>query len=361
MNNTPAKGFSIVEIMVGMAVGLLATIVIFQVFAASEGYKRTTSSGGDAQQNGAIALYSLEREARKAGYGINDVSVELGCSVRTWDLARLPPASFNFNLSPFIITEGVGGAPDTLTITYGGSDMRNVPANFIANSTAASEQYRVDNRFGFAPGDLILATEPGLDCTLSQVSTLPPGGDEILYNTGSYTDPVTGNSQQIRYNRPGGLGVSYTANAKLYNLGRLPARTIYSISNSRLMEQTAFTGAAAIPIVDGIVQLQAEYGRDTTVPIMDWTVDVWDTTTPANSDDWKRVVAVRLAVVARSGLREKLNSDTNACETTATLPKWKNGTDITLNNDADGTSWKCYRYRAYETVVPLRNAIWRTS
>ena len=36
-------------------------IVIFQVFEASEGIKRTTTSGGDAQQNGAIALYSMAR------------------------------------------------------------------------------------------------------------------------------------------------------------------------------------------------------------------------------------------------------------------------------------------------------------
>jgi type IV pilus assembly protein PilW len=151
--------------------------------------------------------------------------------------------------------------------------------------------------------------------------------------------------------------VTYTAGAKLYNLGRIPAQTIYSISNSQLMTQDVFTGAAATPIVDGIVQLQAEYGRDTTMPTMDWTVDVWDTTTPANSDGWKRIVAVRLALVARSGLREK--PEAGVCNATEAQPTWTGGT-LTLTNDADGTSWRCYRYRTYETVVPLRNAIWRT-
>jgi type IV pilus assembly protein PilW len=46
-------GFSLVEIMVGLAIGMLAVIVILQVFALSEGRKRTTTSGGDAQSNGA--------------------------------------------------------------------------------------------------------------------------------------------------------------------------------------------------------------------------------------------------------------------------------------------------------------------
>jgi type IV pilus assembly protein PilW len=25
----------------------------------------------------------------------------------------------------------------------------------------------------------------------------------------------------------------------------------------------------------------------------------------------------------------------------------------------DGIDWKCYRYRVFETIVPLRNAGWR--
>jgi len=62
-------GFSLVEIMVGMVIGLLSTIVVMQVYATFEGQKRTTTSGSDAQTNGAVALYTVERDARLAGYG----------------------------------------------------------------------------------------------------------------------------------------------------------------------------------------------------------------------------------------------------------------------------------------------------
>ena len=67
-------GFSLVEILVAMVISLLGTIIIFQVFSVSEGIKRTTTSGGDAQQNGLLALVSIEREARMAGFGINFVT-----------------------------------------------------------------------------------------------------------------------------------------------------------------------------------------------------------------------------------------------------------------------------------------------
>jgi len=39
--------FSLIDIMVGLVIGLIAILVIYQVFAASEGIKRNTTSIGD--------------------------------------------------------------------------------------------------------------------------------------------------------------------------------------------------------------------------------------------------------------------------------------------------------------------------
>lgn len=65
------KGFSLVDVMVGMVLSMLGIIVIFQVFSVSESIKRTTTSGGDAQQSGAAALMTLERAIKGAGYGLS--------------------------------------------------------------------------------------------------------------------------------------------------------------------------------------------------------------------------------------------------------------------------------------------------
>jgi len=46
-----AAGFSLVELMIGLVIGMVAIVVMMQVFSVSEGYKRTTTGGDDAQNN----------------------------------------------------------------------------------------------------------------------------------------------------------------------------------------------------------------------------------------------------------------------------------------------------------------------
>ena len=45
------SGFGLVEIMVALVIGMLAAIVMMQVFALSEERKRTTTNGADIQSN----------------------------------------------------------------------------------------------------------------------------------------------------------------------------------------------------------------------------------------------------------------------------------------------------------------------
>ena len=49
MAGSGQAGFSLVEIMVGLVIGLLATLVILQVFSVYEGQKRTTTGTADAR------------------------------------------------------------------------------------------------------------------------------------------------------------------------------------------------------------------------------------------------------------------------------------------------------------------------
>ena len=63
-------GFSLIEIMVGVVIGMIAVLVIYQVFAAAEGIKRNTTSAGDAQQNGLLASFMLGVELANASNGV---------------------------------------------------------------------------------------------------------------------------------------------------------------------------------------------------------------------------------------------------------------------------------------------------
>jgi len=363
--NTTAKktkGFSLVEIMVAMVIGLLGTIVIFQVFAVSEKQKRTTVSGGDAQQNGAIALFSIEQDARMGGYGLNYAAL-IGCPIRWY--RQGPPESGTeagdppLTLTPIVITQGVAaGAADTITVTYGNSDIAGFAGRLTQEMPNPAAVYKVNNRFGYNVGDLVVASEVGKDCTLAEVTGLPGGGssDNVIHNSGG----------TAVYNRPAGLGISYTTSAVLINLGPTPTVNVYSILDNRLAMQRLLQDDAPVPIVDGIVQLQARYGRDTTL-VADGVIDVWDSVSPTTADGWSRVLGVRIAVVARSGQRDNAVDATGVCTTTTALPQWVSNPlapaavnqveniDVSIGNP----NWRCYRYKTFQTSVPIRNMIWR--
>ncbi len=66
-------GFSLVELMVGLTVGLIVILVVTQTLAIFEGQKRTTASGADAQQSGLLGLFSIEQDVRMAGAGFNSI------------------------------------------------------------------------------------------------------------------------------------------------------------------------------------------------------------------------------------------------------------------------------------------------
>jgi len=355
---------SLVELLVAAAIGIIASLAIFQVFAVFEGQKRTTTSGGEAQTSGTLALFTVERELRQAGYGINNVDF-FGCTVQGYD--SLSGSAFTLQLVPVRIMQGAAGAPDTITAMYGSGELLPNPATFETDMPSASSVFKVTNPYGFQEGDLVIAAEAGKDCTLAQVSNLPgspiPNGN-VVHNPGTYTytDPATGTTSQkdTRYNPsafPPGSGITYTTSAKLFNIGALPANNIYSVQNGQLMRQQMLFGTVppgGTPLYDNIVQLQAQYGRDTD---LDGDIDVWSDalpTVPPTNTEWRQVIAIRLAVVARSGLREKPDPD-GVCRITTAAPTWIGGA-ITLAADPD---WQCYRYKVFQTAVPLRNLIWK--
>ena len=80
--------------------------------------------------------------------------------------------------------------------------------------------------------------------------------------------------------------------------------------------------------------------------------------------DRNRIKAIHIAVVARNGLLEKDNV-TSACTTVKGTANngpcaWDDSNldaapAIDLSNDPN---WQHYRYRVFETIIPLRNMIW---
>jgi type IV pilus assembly protein PilW len=122
--------------MVAMFIGLVGILVIFEVFSASEGYRRTTTSGSDAQQNGALALFTIQHELQQAGYGFN-TSQAMGCTLLAYDSTQgVIPV---YTLVPVRISAGPADGSDTIEVNYGNQVLVVTPVNIYQNMIASTD------------------------------------------------------------------------------------------------------------------------------------------------------------------------------------------------------------------------------
>jgi type IV pilus assembly protein PilW len=374
-------GFGLVEIMVGMVISMLAVLVIMQVFALFEGQKRGVTGTSDAQTNGALALYTVERDIHMAGYGVNLPSV-LGCTVNASYDGAAPvapsPVASPFKLTPVVITKGANGLPDTVQVLYSSKANFSIPARITTDHPPQAVNFFLNTTLGIAPSDMMIAYEAGKDCTLIQVTGIPNGNVQIHHSNASSP-----------WNPPGGQNIfpagGYSTNGLLFDLGTLIIHS-YSIGADSSLQLTAFSSSdntlGSQPLFPDIVNLKAQYGFDTRGSQPDIQVDRWSDTmidadgsgTLGDAGDIQRIYAVRMAIVARSGLIEKPAADGtcslySGAHPQLQKPSWtaadSNGalqtTTIDVSHNPDGsvnTSWQCYRYKTFEALMPMRNLIW---
>jgi type IV pilus assembly protein PilW len=123
----------------------------------------------------------------------------------------------------------------------------------------------------------------------------------------------------------------------------------------------------------GIVNIQAQYGISATAnnnQVTSW-VDASGATwgaaalaLPANAADRNRIKAIRIAVVARNAKIEPSAVSTACSSTTAANPTglcaWDGSVFAApaIDLSPGDANWAKYRYRVFETTIPLRNVIW---
>lgn len=345
------SGFGLVEIMVALVIGLLTTLVIMQVFSAFEGQKRATMGSADAQTTGNIALYSIGRDLQMAGYGLLPIvgSSPYACDpLPTFDDDNdVSTARVTFDLTPVSIGDGGNGAgaSDTVAVAYGSSLMGGVPTviGALVGTTATT-----GNNLGCRTNDVALIIN-GTSCTTTRVV----GPTDIATPAVASTPP---NTKDIVLQDVVGV----TLGANLACLGTW-TRTTYGVSGENLV-------VSGVATLAGIVNLQAQYGISDSAnsnKITKWVnataATGWDAPTIANRN---RIKAIRIAIVARNGQYERDEVSTACTSTTTASPSglcaWEGSATspaptIDLSNDAD---WKHYRYRVFETIIPLRNVIW---
>jgi type IV pilus assembly protein PilW len=371
------RGITLIELMTGLVLGLLTTVVIAQVLATSEAQRRGTAIGSDAQTNGTVALYSLQREVTGAGYGMSERRDIFGCPL----VGEIDGVAIPFNFSPLAITPGAtADAPDELTVVSAAHQSFASPMRVTAGHIVNSATLPVNHSIGVEPGDVLLALPPppgvavqpsaSTQCTVLNASNVAAGsvghavGSAFPWNSTAGTGPMAG-----QY---------YQAESTLINMGTLSARRFAIGARDTLTESVfdpkAGTWSAAQDMFSNVVNMQVFYGRNTTpfpglagglVPTREQaSVDVYDATAPSNGNSWRDVRTVRLVLVTRSAQRERdivttalpvvdlgaspAVTDSVACGTSQCL-------SLSVGSDPD---WKHYKYKVFDTTVPLRNILW---
>src|SRR4051794_5626731 len=74
------RGMTLIEVLVGIAIGLVGMLVMFQTLSVWDARTRATNAGGDAQIAGSIAMFNIDRDVRLGGMGFGDASAsEVSC------------------------------------------------------------------------------------------------------------------------------------------------------------------------------------------------------------------------------------------------------------------------------------------
>jgi len=331
-------GFTLVEIMVGLAIGMLATLVIMQVMSVFEAQKRVTTGTADAQTNGGIALYTIARELQMAGYPVmpfSDTETPLECTTLTFGATGIG------GLFPVTLTEGAAAAgvsaSDSITIRYGDSNTGGIPTRIGA---MAGNDATVDNNSGCQLNDIALIAN-GTTCAMTSVTALSASG--VAPTTITLENPTAA-----------------VANASLACLGNWNEIT-YRVNNGNLERN-------GTPVVAGIINLQAQYGISAAAnsnQVTQWVDASGATWAAPTVADRNRIKSIRIAVVARNPKMEAAAVTAACSSTTAAAPTglcaWEGNASSpapTIDLSAGDPDWLRYRYRVFETIIPLRNMIW---
>ena len=331
------QGFSLPEIMVGMVIGLLGIIIIMQVTSMFEGQKRTTASGDDAQNGGAIALFTAQRDITQAGYGIISTNL-VGKTLVTpfLTLNTLTPVVIN----PAQLNAVKDAETDAFIVIYGNSNTtpegalitNSLPAPYSVIGGAAASDVAGTGGHSFLNGDWVtpddgagnggapnthyLYVASGVD-GLTVPATIPASSSQ------TYISPLA--TLQDTPNGP---------HPVLYTLGSSPAILAYAVRNGSLSlcnyltQDCASNASTWTQLTGGIVNMRVQCVG---------------------------LTALRVAVVAR-------NSQIAPTQVSTSVPTWNpNGISApvaTAPTTSWGANWDHYRYKTFETIVPIRNAIW---
>lgn len=384
-----ARGFTLVELLVAVALGMVLTLALATVMIRHDAGKRTLVSSNDLALNTAYISYTLDRDLRSAGSGFVQSAPEtFGCMLR---VARggtqiLPrgaafPAPFaalpqQVRLAPLVIHAGAGaGGSDVLAVATGSSSLGETPVR-VRTVPAVGAQLNLTSTLGLRANDIVLVADETLGCVVQQIDSGFVGGSVVKFGTafvGSTDQPVDFSGTYAKSTIDGVALADFASSdravvALLGNTGGNPPMLRFiGIGNDATLfsyDVLRLDGNDTVqPLAAGVVDMRALYGVDTNA---DGVIDDWVAPTDANftaaaltaftASAQQRVMtimAVRVGLVLRSDRVEREDVAPASIALFADLPAAVHYSYAIASGD------RRQRYQGVEFTVPLRNVMLR--
>jgi type IV pilus assembly protein PilW len=348
-----SRGFTLIEMLVGILIALIGVIIVFNLVTVNEGIKRNTTSVNNAQQSGLLSSFLLGIQLANAGNATANAADDL---IRCENpLVKNPvatmPAAYASSWRPIpvmIIDGGAPDVPDAFAVTYSVSNTLIASAEVMSSALAGAGSVQVQSPGGFRKDDLVIAISGAGNCDSYKVTAVSaPDANGIVSLSIS---PAAAND--------------ILAGSRVFNMGpgADPQKIIYDVVNQTLQgrslvdDKGAPSNAVPTPIASNIVNMKLQYGIDTDA---DGLLDSWVSATgpwaasalfAADAAKINQIKAVRIAVIVQGQQFDKgYNQDVS----------WSLFDGVYTGIYARSTSPPGnFRYRTYETTMPLRNEIW---
>lgn len=306
--NPGPKGFSLVELMIGMTLGLILLLGVTSVLISNQRTYTTEDNLSRVQESARLAYDFIARDVRMAGYtgcftDVNTMTNTLnmgagGCGT-SYDYDFSIPITGHEALgtawSPVLPTGFSGPLPGTDVITMRGAYDAGIDLVNQMNLTTAD--MKVSKNSGLEEGDIIIISDCRSASIFQATHVNENSGtvqwDNLVHNTGATVCP--GNASK-------NLGHLYPPGSKIAKI----ETSSYYIGTGQSGQPALFKrsiNGGAIELVEGIENMQVEYGEDT-----DGDRDA-DTYRKANTvTNWARVVSARISLLARGASANALDA-----------------------------------------------------
>ena len=335
------KGFSLIELMVSLAIGLIITIAAFSAYLGASTASRIANAQARMNEDGQAALTILTQQLRMAGNNPaqpDRIDVTRRNPIYMPTYAGFIPIEQTYDgvtSSPFIPSNfairGCEGQFSNFTTAARIDNLNCYPDTTKPDSIAISYEADISNTVGTVPTDCLGNKLPKITATLppSNIGLIPP------------PPPVKTQPYAMAENRFY-IGVSRAIiSPSLYckgNGGGLNVPPQPLVENIEDMQFTYGTVKAEIPIEDVKTALVAGYLRANEVISLPSTLSI----PPYDAPSWAKVITVRICVLVRSEAPAVADAGSAQYYNCATPSQLVSAPDLRLRH-------------AYSTTVVLRN------